>query len=270
MVLPASDHQRPAGDQGRGRGRARPMAARQPIQPRRWRGLNAEPATACRPGSPAPLNKISDRWRRPSTPTQRPAPGAFEPVLRDRRRHGLGRRRRSTVGRARRRAAPACASTVERRPASAPRSHTGRSADRRATTLLVVRHAGEHDPARSMQLYLLFPLTAEQAHAERRAAHAAGRRRRCCVLLLGRDRLPGHPAGGAAGADGRRGPPSGSSAGLLDERMQVTARTTWRALAESFNQMAAELQRQIQQLEEMSAGCSAGSPPTSRTSCARR
>ena len=59
------------------------------------------------------------------------------------------------------------------------------------------------------------------------------------------------------------------ASGRLEERMHVRGDDDIARLGTSFNQMAASLQKQIRQLEELSR-CSAGSSPTSPTSCAPR
>jgi two-component system sensor histidine kinase MtrB len=105
-------------------------------------------------------------------------------------------------------------------------------------------------PGRDVTLYYFFPLTFEQETANniRTIVLATGV---MLVLLLGVvtglvTRLVVRPVRQAARTAQRL------SAGLLDQRMSVTGEDDLALLAASFNQMAANLQRQILRLEEMS------------------
>jgi hypothetical protein len=95
-----------------------------------------------------------------------------------------------------------------------------------------------------------------------------GRRRARAGRAAGRDRLAGHPVGGAARP--ARGPGGPAAVGRhLEERMQVLGVDDLAALATSFNEMAASLQAKLRELEELSR-CSGSSSRTCRTSCALR
>jgi two-component system sensor histidine kinase MtrB len=59
------------------------------------------------------------------------------------------------------------------------------------------------------------------------------------------------------------------AAGEFAERMSVRGEDEHARLAQTFNRMAGNLQQKIGELEELSR-VSAGSSPTSRTSCAPR
>jgi two-component system sensor histidine kinase MtrB len=101
-----------------------------------------------------------------------------------------------------------------------------------------------------MQLYYLVPLTTEESAAGQIRATVLGTGL-ALVLLLGLlaavvTRLVVTPVRVAARTAQRL------SAGLLDQRMKVDGEDDLAMLATSFNQMAANLQRQIVRLEEMS------------------
>ena len=117
------------------------------------------------------------------------------------------------------------------------------------------------------ELYYLFPLTSEQDTLDSSSARS-GRRGLALLLLSAAIACDGHPAGRAPGADGgahrgaaRRRSAAGTHRGPGEDDLA--------RLGASFNHMADILQRQISQLEDLSA-CSSASSPTSRTSCAPR
>jgi two-component system sensor histidine kinase MtrB len=101
-----------------------------------------------------------------------------------------------------------------------------------------------------MELYLLVPLTTEDRAANQIRNTVLGTGL-ALVVLLGVvaalvTRLVVSPVRDAARTAQRL------SAGLLDQRMKVDGEDDLALLASSFNQMAANLQRQIERLEEMS------------------
>ena len=115
------------------------------------------------------------------------------------------------------------------------------------------RHSPRHQRDRldgAYEIYYLVPLDKEEqtlsSVQQTLIAVGAG-----LVLLLGRDRLAGHPAGGHPGPAGRQAAER-LAAGRLDERMKVRGEDDLARLATSFNEMAANLQLQIHQLEELS------------------
>jgi two-component system, OmpR family, sensor histidine kinase MtrB len=102
----------------------------------------------------------------------------------------------------------------------------------------------------SLGLYYLFPLDAEVAAADLVATTVAATGVTLVVLLAAIaglvTRMVVRPVRMAARTAQRL------SAGLLDQRMEVRGEDDLAQLAASFNQMAANLQRQIVRLEEMS------------------
>lgn len=102
----------------------------------------------------------------------------------------------------------------------------------------------------NVELYYLFPLAPEVAAAEsvRQTVIITGVALVVLLALIAAlvTRLVVHPVRLAARTAQRL------SAGLLDQRMEVRGEDELALLGASFNQMAANLQRQIQRLEEMS------------------
>jgi two-component system sensor histidine kinase MtrB len=115
------------------------------------------------------------------------------------------------------------------------------------TTFLVVG-VPVNSSARAMQLYLLFPLTSEQATAEvvQNTLIVGGLVLLLLLAVIANlvTRQVVRPVRHAAEVAER------FAEGSLDERMTVVGEDDVARLAESYNEMAASIQEQIQQLEE--------------------
>ena len=103
-----------------------------------------------------------------------------------------------------------------------------------------------------MELYYLFPLDRPRTHAGRPVRTTVLATGVALVLLLGAGRRAWSPGWWSPRSGSPPGPRSGSPPACSTSGWRSTARTTWPLLAASFNQMAANLQRQILRLEEMS------------------
>ena len=182
----------------------------------------------------------------PNTDTVSSAAGAFEPVLASQR---LGRARRAGRGdqrRALRRRAGQPAPLRAEPPARGPDPLRGPADSGRTTFLIVGAPFGTVQSP--MQLYMLYPLSAEQSTIGVVQSTLIVGGLVLLLLLAGIANLVTRqvvrPVRTAAQAAER------FAGGVLDERMIVAGEDDVARLAQSYNEMAESIERQIRQLEE--------------------
>lgn len=204
-------------------------------------GINAEPDALVDRLQNA-LTKITS-----SSPSTRDAAGsaagAFEPVLAS---GGPGRASGDPIAAGPYHKVPAGLRQFVQANQLSEQIHTaGQGSDR--TTYLIVG-SPVTSTARPLQLYLLFPLSAEQTTVSTVQNTLLVGGAVLLVLLAGIANLVTRqvvrPVRRAAAAAGR------FAEGDLDERLTVVGEDDLAKLAESYNEMAASIQRQIRQLEE--------------------
>ena len=222
-------------------------------------------------GAQGELNKALDRLTNASLADDAgsPSAGEFRAVLTT----GSGSRAAASTAPERTRCRRARSRTCRRTcggtsPTGRSRAATSRSSAQgvEIPTLIIgqpVRTAG-----RDLEFYLLFPLDAEQRTLVAGAEHADRRRARAAAAA-GRDRQPGHPAGGPARSGRPRRSPSGSPTATSTSACRCTATTRWPGSPSRTTRWPAASRRRSAS-SRSSARCSGGSPPTSATSCAPR
>ena len=104
--------------------------------------------------------------------------------------------------------------------------------------------------ASTYELYYLFPLDERAADPRRWSRGRCSPPAALLLLLVAGDGLAGDPPGRHPDAVARR-VAERLAAGTSRSGCRSAARTTWPGSATSFNQMAANLQKQIRQLEEL-------------------